>query len=74
MSAPHWYEDHAELVAFVRALDEAGMFNARSDLFYCLEKPWKWTEEHGRWVVAGRPESYEAVAITALDKVLEDMR
>jgi hypothetical protein len=57
-----WFEVHEELVAFAEALDNAGVFDARSDLFYMLRKPWKWDDEYAKWIDAGRPNEFEVVS------------
>ncbi len=55
MDKIEWYEDRGELLAFVRANDEAGLLEDVSAALYMIEKPWKWNDEHAAWVAAGRP-------------------
>lgn len=64
-----WFTDHAELVAFAAALNSAGAFSDTGDVVRFFEKPWKWTEEHTRWVDVGRP-AYEAATWTKWDVIL----
>lgn len=58
-----WYEITDELFAFAEALYEGGAFrdedgDHRTNLFYMLRKPWKWTDEHTKWIAAGRPDTF----------------
>lgn len=56
----HWYEDHAELCTFMRALARAAQSGqlegtmSLDELVDVFEKPWKWTDEYEAWVAAGR--------------------
>ena len=56
-SRSDWCEDHGELVAFARALAESGELDGARGAISYFEKPWKWTDEHARWVAAGRPDA-----------------
>lgn len=57
-----WFEDPVELRLFAQLLVGIGTFtdvdceNALRDLLYYLEKPYKWSEEHARWVALDRPD------------------
>lgn len=44
---------------FGRVLHCAGMLSNIGDVFYYLEKPWKWSPEHTRWLALGRPNEPE---------------
>ena len=61
-----WYEDRGELVGFGRVYNELGGFGDLDDVFYFFEKPYKWTDEHARWVALGRPLA-EAITLEQID-------
>lgn len=53
---PSWYDEHAELVRFAAILNEVGLFlDETAIMLEYFEKPWKWSNEHARWVMLGRP-------------------
>lgn len=52
-----WYEEHAELVAFLRAVAGPSEWDVAT-LLYALEKPWKWDGEHVAWTAAGKPADF----------------
>lgn len=53
-----WYEEHAELVAFFRAVAGPSGWDVPT-LLYALEKPWKWDAEHVAWRNAGKPADFD---------------
>lgn len=60
-----WFEDQAVVIAFARILvDSQGTLTA-DDVIRYFEKPWKWTDEHARWVAMGSP---DVVTVGQLDE------
>lgn len=74
MTEVAWIEDRDEVCAFAHLLVNEGMLESAHDVVYFFEKPWKWTDEHGRWVTAGRPATFdfEADALRKLDALLDE--
>lgn len=58
-----WWDDREELLAFVKAVNEAGGFESARDgsrqaVRYCIdvfENPWAHDLDHSIWVESGRP-------------------
>jgi hypothetical protein len=71
-SKAKWFEDSAEVIAFARILvDAEGTWSAVDVLRY-LEKPWKWTVEHDRWIAMGRPFDIEEGALDEPEPASEE--
>jgi hypothetical protein len=49
-----WYENHATLVEFGRAMAKVDSWDANEVLDF-MEKPWKWEPEFKDWNARGRP-------------------
>ena len=58
----NWFDSHSEVLRFGRALWEGGSFGESiegvDNLFYYLEKPWKYDREHDEWLKKGEPASF----------------
>lgn len=54
-----WFDDHDEVLAFARALDEGDGFTSTGDVLYYFEKPWKWTEDRDAWINQGEPDAFD---------------
>lgn len=60
----HWYESHAELLAFARVLVATYDDWAAIEILHYLEKPWKWSPERDAWDAAGRPDVMASAEVT----------
>ena len=52
-----WYDDHGNVCLFAHVLVASALLEEAEDTIYYFEKPWKWTPERDRWLLAGRPET-----------------
>ncbi len=54
-----WFDDPMIVLRFAHILHECGVFldgkEAIDSILDYFEKPWKWDDEHTRWVKLGRP-------------------
>ncbi len=51
MTAPRWWNDHADLIEFAQFLFAPVEHADPVEILYFFEKPWKWTPEHTEWKV-----------------------
>lgn len=49
-----WVADHGEMATVAQMLLDANLVDPAGMVDF-IEKPWKWSAERDRWVVAGRP-------------------